>query len=157
MYNLYLMDQNKLLDYHMEMGMLLSMAYRGLTRRFVKNTHEYGLDISLDQWIVLGPIWQIEKPIQKDLSKFCLKDKTSITRIVDTLELKGLVVRSIDKKDKRNRIVSLTSLGKKLFIDVVPIMEKTREEFRNDISNDEINFFKQILIKINKNLNIENV
>ena len=26
MYNLYLMDQNKLLDYHMEMGMLLSMV-----------------------------------------------------------------------------------------------------------------------------------
>ena len=92
------------------------MAYRGLTRRFVKNTHEYGLDISLDQWIVLGPIWQIEKPTQKDLSKFCLKDKTSITRIVDTLELKGLVVRSIDKKDERNGIGSLTSLGKKLFI-----------------------------------------
>ena len=138
------------------MGMLLSMAYRSMTRRFVHNTHESGLDISLDQWMVLGPIWQLKNPSHKDLSEFCLKDKTSISRIVDTLEKKNLVLRVNDQLDQRMKRVVLTQEGKQLFNHVVPIMEKTREEVRQGISDSEIDAFKRVLLQINKNLNPEN-
>ena len=140
----------------MEMGMLLSMAHRAMTRRFVHNTHESGMDISLDQWMVLGPIWQLKTPSHKDLSEFCMKDKTSITRIVDTLEKKNLVVRVADQIDQRMKRVVLTHEGKQLFNHVVPIMEKTREEVRQGISDSEIDTFKRVLIQINKNMNPEN-
>ena len=150
------MEENKSLKIHMEMGMLLSMAYRSMTRRFVHNTHESGLDISLDQWIVLGPIWQLKNPSHKDLSEFCLKDKTSISRIVDTLEKKNLVVRVNDQLDQRMKRVVLTHEGKQLFNHVVPVMEKTREEVRQGISDSEIDAFKRVLIQINKNMNTEN-
>ena len=150
------MEENKLLQIHMEMGMLLSTAHRAMTRRFVHNTHAIGLDISLDQWIVLGPIWQIGNPSHRDLSEFCLKDKTSITRIVDMLEKKNLVVRVNDQLDQRMKRVVLTHEGKQLFNHVVPIMEKTREEVRQGISDSEINAFKRVLIQINKNMNPEN-
>ena len=64
------MEENKSLKIHMEMGMLLSMAYRSMTRSFVHKTQESGLDISLDQWMVLGPVWQLKNPSHKDLSEF---------------------------------------------------------------------------------------
>ena len=150
------MEAEESLTIHMEMGMLLSMAYRSMTRRFVHNTHESGLDISLDQWMVLGPIWQLKNPSHKDLSEFCLKDKTSISRIVDTLEKKNLVVRVNDQLDQRMKRVVLTREGKQLFNHVVPIMEKTREEVRQGISDSEIDAFKRVLIQINKNMNPEN-
>ena len=150
------MESKESLTIHMEMGMLLSMAYRSMTRRFVHNTHESGLDISLDQWMVLGPIWQLKNPSHKDLSEFCLKDKTSISRIVDTLEKKNLVMRVNDQLDQRIKRVVLTREGKQLFNHVVPIMEKTREEVRQGISDSEINAFKRVLIQINKNMNSEN-
>ena len=137
----------------MKMGMLLSMAYRSMTRRFVHNAHESGLDISLDQWMVLGPVWQLKNPSHKDLSEFCMKDKTSITRIVDMLEKKNLVVRVNDQLDQRMKRVVLTNEGKQLFNHVVPIMEKTREEARQRISDSEIDAFKRVLIQINKNMN----
>ena len=150
------MEAEESLTIHMEMGMLLSMAYRSMTRRFVHNTHESGLDISLDQWMVLGPIWQLKNPSHKDLSEFCLKDKTSISRIVDTLEKKNLVVRVNDQLDQRMKRVVLTHEGEQLFNHVVPIMEKTREEVRQGISDSEIDAFKRVLIQINKNMNSEN-
>ena len=150
------MDAYQSLKIHMEMGMLLSMAYRSMTRRFVHNTHESGLDISLDQWMVLGPIWQLKNPSHKNLSEFCLKDKTSISRIVDTLEKKNLVMRVNDQLDQRIKRVVLTREGKQLFNHVVPIMEKTREEVRQGISDSEIDAFKRVLIQINKNMNPEN-
>ncbi len=150
------MEAEQSLKIHMEMGMLLSMAYRSMTRRFVHNTHESGLDISLDQWMVLGPVWQLKNPSHKDLSEFSMKDKTSITRIVDMLEKKNLVVRVNDQLDQRIKRVVLTHEGKQLFNHVLPIMEKTREEVRQGISDSEIDSFKRVLVQINKNMNPEN-
>ena len=150
------MNSSEILKINLSMGMLLMSAHRGMYRKFLQNTQESGLDISLDQWMVLGPISHMVNPNHKDLSEFCLKDKTSISRIVDTLEKRNLVVRMADKIDQRIKRVILTTEGKKLFQNIAPIMEKTRKEVKKNISDNEIEAFKQVLIQINKNLNIEN-
>ena len=82
-----------------------------MTKRFVQNASEAGLDISLDQWMVLGPISYHGNASQKLLSDACIKDKTSITRIVNTLEKKNLVVRVSDQIDHRINRIILTSLS----------------------------------------------
>ena len=124
-----------------------------MTKRFVQNVFNSGLDISMDQWMVLGPIWQLESPSQKDLGEICLRDKPTISRIIDSLEDKSLVVRVSDQIDHRIKRVVLTKAGKQLFYDVLPIMEKTREEVRGEIPDEEIEIFKNVLSKIIKNLN----
>tara|TARA_B100001996_G_scaffold122322_1_gene92515 strand:- start:400 stop:891 length:492 start_codon:yes stop_codon:yes gene_type:complete len=140
------------LKLNINMGMLINSAQRAMTKRFVQNATESGLDISLDQWIVLGPIWQLESASQKELGEICLKDKTNITRIIDALEEKNLVVRIEDQIDHRIKRVVLTNAGKQLFFDVLPIMEKTREEVRKDIPDQDIDTFKIVLSKILENL-----
>tara|TARA_Y100001970_G_scaffold18918_1_gene21190 strand:+ start:197 stop:547 length:351 start_codon:yes stop_codon:yes gene_type:complete len=112
-----------------------------------------GLNISMDQWMILGPIWQLQSPSQKELGEICLKNKPSISRIIDSLEKKSLVVRVSDQIDNRIKRVVLTKAGKQLFYDVLPIMEKTREEVRGKIPEEEIEVFKNVLSKIIENLN----
>ena len=146
------MKKEASLRFHINMGMLINSAQRAMTKRFVQNATESGLDISLDQWIVLGPIWQLESASQKELGEICLKDKTNITRIIDALEEKNLVVRIEDQIDHRIKRVVLTNAGKQLFFDVLPIMEKTREEVRKDIPDQDIDTFKIVLSKILENL-----
>lgn len=146
------MTKEASLKFHMNMGMLINSAQRAMTKKFVQNATDSGLDISLDQWMVLGPIWQLESASQKELGEMCLKDKTNITRIIDALEQKNLVVRVEDQIDHRIKRVVLTNAGKQLFFDVLPIMEKTREEVRKDISNKDIETFKVVLSKILENL-----
>ncbi len=135
--------------------MLINSAHRAMTKRFVQNAMDSGVDISLDQWMVLGPVWQLESASQKELGEICLKEKTSITRIIDTLEKKNLVVRIADQLDHRIKRIVLTNAGKQLFYDVLPVMEKTREEARKAISEDEINIFKNVLRNIITNLENE--
>ena len=149
------MSNEKSLKIHMEMGMLINSAQRVMTRRFVQNATKSGLDISLDQWMILGPIWQFESISQKEIGEICLKDKTSITRIIDTLEQKNLVVRVEDQLDHRIKRVVLTNAGKQLFFDALPIMERTREEVRANISDNDIYTFKSVLSRILKNLTDE--
>ena len=146
------MTKEASLEFHMSMGMLINSAHRAMTKRFVQNAMKSGLDISLDQWMILGPIWQLESASQKELGEITLKDKTSITRLVDILEKKNLVVRVEDQIDHRIKRVILTNAGKQLFFDVLPIMEKTREEVRKDISDQDIETFKKVLSSIIVNL-----
>ncbi len=147
------MSKEESLKINISMGMLINSAQREMTKRFVQNAMESGYDISLDQWTVLGPIWQLESVSQKRLGEICLKEKTSISRIIDALERKNLVVRIEDQIDHRIKRVVLTNAGKQLFFDILPIMEKTREEVRGDIPHRDINIFKSVLSKILENLN----
>ena len=64
-------------------------------------------------------------------------------------------MRVEDQIDHRIKRVVLTNAGKQLFYDVLPIMEKTREEVRANILDNDIDIFKSVLSKILKNLTDE--
>ena len=149
------MKKIKSLNFNLNMGKLISSTHNMMTKRFVQNAHEAGLDISLDQWMVLGPISYHKNASQKVLSDACLKDKTSITKIVNTLEKKNLVVRVSDQLDQRIKRIILTTAGKQLLTDAIPIMNKTREEVAKGISESDIEIFKDVLSKIISNLENE--
>ena len=148
------MSKEASLKFHMNLGLLIRSAHNSMTERFVQNVFNSGLDISMDQWMILGPIWQLESPSQKELGEICFRDKPSISRIIDSLEKKSLVVRVPDQIDHRIKRVVLTKAGKQLFYDVLPIMEKTREEVRGNIPEEEIQIFKKVLSKIIENLKL---
>ena len=147
------MPKEKKLESEITLGMLIGQIHRLSTKRFVQNSHMHGLEISLDQWLVLGPVWKNDGISQKEISEYCGKDKTSVTKIIDTLEKKNLVVRVTDQLDHRVKRVVLSQKGRELFLSALPVMAQTRDELRSGISDKEIEALKTILNKIYKNLN----
>ena len=146
------MVKNNKLKSDINLGMLIGQIHRLSTKKFVQNSHNSGIDISMDQWLVLGPIWGKEGISQKEISEYCLKDKTSVTKIIDTLEKKNIVVRVPDQLDHRIKRVVLSNKGKKLFLEVIPIMELTRNQLREGITEKEVELLRSVLSKIYKNL-----
>ena len=147
------MSKEERLISEISLGMLIGQIHRLSTKRFVQNSHKFGLDISMDQWLVLGPIWKNEGISQKGIAEYCQKDKTSVTKIINTLEKKNLVVRVPDQLDHRIKRIVLSNKGKELFHNVLPIMEQTRDELRSGVSDEEIDSLKAVLTKIYRNLN----
>ena len=146
------MIKNDKLKNDINLGMLIGQIHRLSTKRFVQNSHNSGLDISMDQWIVLGPIWENDGVSHKEISEYCLKDKTSVTKIIDTLEKKNLVVRVSDQLDHRVKRVVLSNKGKELFLQAIPIMELTRDQLRDGITEQDIESLRSVLTKIYNNL-----
>ena len=146
------MIKNDKLKNDINLGMLIGQVHRLSTKRFVQNSHNSGLDISMDQWIVLGPIWENDGVSHKEISEYCLKDKTSVTKIIDTLEKKNLVVRVSDQLDHRVKRVVLSNKGKELFLRAIPIMELTRDQLRDGITEQDIESLRSVLTKIYNNL-----
>ena len=146
------MPKDKKLKSEIGLGMLIGQVHKLSTKRFVQKSHKFGLDISLDQWLVLGPIWKNEGIAQKDIAEYCGKDKTSVTKIINTLEKKNLVVRVADQIDHRVKRVVLSNKGKELFLNALPVMEETRDELRSGISDKEIESLITVLTKVYRNL-----
>lgn len=146
------MTKNNKLKSDINLGMLIGQVHRLSTKKFVQNSHNSGIDISMDQWLVLGPIWENEGISHKEISEYCLKDKTSVTKIIDTLEKKNLVVRVSDQLDHRIKRVVLSNKGKKLFLEVIPVMELTRDQLREGITEKEVELLRSVLSKIYNNL-----
>ena len=59
-------------------------------------------------------LWEKEKVHEKDLVDILMLKSNTLTPLIKKLEKKGLLQISRDKNDKRNVIISLTSVGEKL-------------------------------------------
>ena len=146
------MPNSQNLESDIDIGMLMSQVDRLCTKKFVQNARKFGMDISQDQWIVIGPIWKQKGISQKEIAEYCGKDKTSVTKIIDTLEKKNLLVRYSDQIDQRIKRVVLSNKGKDLMKNVMPVIEQHRNDLLEGIKSREIETFKVVLKKIYNNL-----
>ena len=146
------MPNSQNLKSDIDIGMLMSQVDRLCTKKFVQNARKFGMDISQDQWIVIGPIWKQKGISQKEIAEYCGKDKTSVTKIIDTLEKKNLLVRYSDQIDQRIKRVVLSNKGKDLMKNVMPVIEQHRNDLLEGIKSKEIETFKIVLKKIHNNL-----
>ena len=146
------MSNSQNLKSNIDIGMLMSQVDRLCTKKFVQNARKFGMDISQDQWIVIGPIWKQKGISQKEIAEYCGKDKTSVTKIIDTLEKKNLLVRYSDQIDQRIKRVVLSNKGKDLMKNVMPVIEQHRNDLLEGIKSREIETFKVVLKKIYNNL-----
>ena len=96
----------------------LYQRIRGVTYR---EFNQHGLELTPEQWIVLARLWQRDGRTVSELSESTLRDKPTMSRILDSMEKSGLVTRTVDSKDARTRIVALTREGKALRKKLVPI------------------------------------
>ena len=76
---------------------------------------------------------------QRDLAKLIFKDRANTGRILDSLEVKGLITRIIDTKNNRLvRKLGLTDKGKKKLKEVHNMLEKVFKDISVAISVEDI-------------------
>ena len=69
---------------------------------------KYNVGISVEEFAILDTLLCNPGICQRDLAKIVLKDRANTGKIIDSLEKKGLVKRSLSTKN--NRAVKLTEL-----------------------------------------------
>ena len=110
------------------------------------------IDLTREQWIVLIKLNQHGVLAQNELAFITERDKTSLTRLINTMERKGLVSRKISQNDKRVKLVYLTNLGKMEYKNALPIMQNTIQNLQKGLSNQEIENTIHTLQKLQTNL-----
>ncbi len=122
---------------HYDFGFLVQKAFR-----------QNGLDLSKEQWSVLKRLHVNDGQPQNDLAFITHRDKTSMTRLVNTMESKNLVERKSDENDRRVNRIFLTDHGKEVIQKVQPIMYDLIPAVQESLSEEEIDTLITTLKKI---------
>jgi DNA-binding MarR family transcriptional regulator len=80
------------------------------------------------EYVVLLRLADGAAPTQAQLAAAVRRDKTRLIPILDRLEGRGLLGRTPDPADRRNRIVALTTEGKALLADCRAAIADMEEE-----------------------------
>jgi DNA-binding MarR family transcriptional regulator len=139
-------------DLDQSLSFLIKRTSRAFRSRLNHAFTEAGYDITGEQWRVLKWLWYQDGQIQQNLADFAHKDKTCITRIIDAMERRNLVVRVPDKEDRRQKLVYLTNKGKELREESIKLVQKVSQEAQEGIDPEHIDIFMEVLEKIYNNL-----
>ncbi|WP_247233465.1 MarR family winged helix-turn-helix transcriptional regulator [Telluribacter sp. SYSU D00476] len=123
-------------------------TYRQFAQR---NINEAGLNITIDQWLVLNALAQHPEATQHEIAEAVFKDTASLTRIIDLLVSKGILHRELSTTDRRRFVVTLTEEGKQVLEAVQKVSERNRSQALEGINESDIKAAKHLLAKIINN------
>ncbi|MGN6712749.1 MarR family transcriptional regulator [Anaerocolumna jejuensis] len=134
-------------------GFLISQIKQLQGRVFEKMLKESGIDaFNGAQGRILYVLWEKERLTISEIGHLTSLAKTTLTSMLDRMEESGLVVRSADKENRRQVIISITDKAKAYKEDYDRVSERMNELFYKGFSEEEISAFEGMLGHIINNL-----
>jgi DNA-binding MarR family transcriptional regulator len=127
---------------------LVGRTSRSIIKRLTKKFSDAGFDVSYEQWSILVHLYRKDGQTQQELSNIAVKDKAAITRLLNVLEKKNIVLRIPDRNDKRSKLVYLTNKAKEFKDDLIAVVEELLDEAKENIDPGEMEQCKKTLNKI---------
>jgi len=140
------------IDLEKAIAFSIQHAYERVRITLYREFHESGLAITPEQWIVLVLLWERDARTPSELSEATLRDRPTMTRIIDTMERNGLVARKPASADGRGRVVWLTRAGRKLRAPLTARARRIVKRLERGIPEADLNVTRRTLTRIFENL-----
>lgn len=106
------------------------------------------LDVTWPQWMVMNVLTHELANTPAHIADQIGVDRSAVTRLIDRLEKKGLVVREHDGLDRRSVKIHITASGKLVVKHLDEAAERHQEKFLNELLNTEHRALKGNLQKL---------
>ncbi|MEM8589187.1 MAG: MarR family transcriptional regulator [Pseudomonadota bacterium] len=104
--------------------------------------------LSRPGFVILFSLSQQAGLVARDVGMVTGLPKNSISRAVTELEAKGLITRDTDTVDKRAKPLALTTAGRALLEDVVPLFKQRQSNMLAPLNAEEAAEFDRLITKI---------
>lgn len=131
------------------LGFLINQTGRKISQ--VLNHYFVPHEVTSEQWSVLARLCEEDGISQKELASRVSKDQTNVTRILDQLQRKGLIVRKVNPEDRRSFLPSVTAEGKRVYEKIAPLEEQVIEMATEGLNAQELTMLKELLRRIADN------
>ncbi|MDR1167740.1 MAG: MarR family transcriptional regulator [Heliobacteriaceae bacterium] len=134
---------------------LTAFKFRTKATSYIKSLK---LDLTIDQLIILRILSFTPSISQNELAEILSKDKSNLSRMMDSLEKKGYILREAGLKSKRVvKKNTITAEGEKTVKKLMNIAQTLHSRALKGISQQELSTLKELLQKIRDNLNSEGI
>lgn len=110
------------------------------------------LDITPEQFLLIDTLWNKGTMSQQKIADSIYKDKNSVTKLVDALEKKGLVVRIADDTDRRQNLIALTQKAEKMKDEAKEVGINCVQSVTEGIPDEDIITFLSVLKRMSENI-----
>lgn len=124
------------------------LVRKELGQIFAANNHQIGPE----EWAIMLVLWKKGPQLPSVLADLTLRDRTTITRIIDKMEQKGFVSRKIDSQDGRRSQIAATLQGEALKLQLVPLASQLIEKSTQGIAQSDLDTTLKTLQQMTKNL-----
>ena len=134
------------MSYELEksIGFKINQTANKLNNKYNQLLQEY--DIAPEQRATLEIIKYEADVNQTKIANILAKDKTTISRTLNTLENKGFIKKT--QKDKRTNLIEITPNGENILSESSACVKDFRTRFSSKLKDDELNTLINLLEKI---------
>ncbi|AYA36530.1 MarR family transcriptional regulator [Hymenobacter oligotrophus] len=129
----------------------LDRAIRSYRRMAQANIDRAGVNITIDQWLVLRVLLEHDDLTQNEIAEHVFKDQASVARILALLTQRGLLSAVPLPHDGRRTQLRVTEEGHRILDAVQPIVNDNRKTALAGISDDELAQLRSLLERITQN------
>ncbi len=133
------------------LGYCLSKSSQIIKERFDQDLEKH--EIITPQAGLLNILYHSPPINQLELGSSIGIDKATMVKLIDGLENLGFVARSIDKADRRAKIVTITKTGRKLSEDIQKCRRNIEDELLSDFTKKEREEIRSYMAKMLVNFN----
>lgn len=128
-------------------GHLVRRLHQISTRIFTKRTHEAGFDLTQVQFAAMDAIRAHPGIDQAGVAALIAYDRATIGGVIDRLEQKGHIKRTVSSKDRRAREISITPEGDQLYSALKPVVQNLQSDILQGLNETERATFLALLQK----------
>ena len=133
-------------------GKVMGTAHTLLVRNLAHQLKQSGVPLTPDQYRVMMILWEGDSLPQCKLAESLQRDRASVTRILDTLERDGLVVRVSNEADRRMFHIALTELGRSYRLSAMQCSMSVTQAALQGLTDEEAAIGFRFLHHVIKNL-----
>ncbi|MBS98040.1 MAG: MarR family transcriptional regulator [Oceanospirillaceae bacterium] len=135
------------MDLHHKPGHLIRRLHQNSTHVFTLHMQQTGIDLTPVQYAAMDAIARAPGIDQASVAAEIGYDRATIGGVIDRLEQKGYINRTVSKRDRRAREVSLTEEGSRVFDQISPVVEALQAEILPGLSAQEQALFVELANK----------
>jgi DNA-binding MarR family transcriptional regulator len=135
-----------------QVGVFLNLVHCQFKQYLKKVFHKHGFDMTPEQFLVMDTLWDEGVLSQQQIADIILKDKNSVTKLIDALEKKNLVVRRMDDTDRRLNKIHLTEYSISIKDKITQIALDSTDRIIKDIPKEDLKNFVKVLNSMSRNM-----
>jgi DNA-binding MarR family transcriptional regulator len=113
---------------------------------------QHDIDLTFEMLQVMACLWKNDGINQQEVSNITVKDKASMTYLIDNLTTRKLVYRLEDDKDRRNKLIFLTEKGKHMEEQIQPWITEMYAVVNKSITAEQLSACIKVLGIMSENL-----
>ena len=133
-------------------GHLIRRLHQISVALFAEHMARHNIDLTPVQFSAMDAIAREPGVDQATIAARIAYDRATLGKVIDRLELKGLVLRTVSPSDRRARLAALSRAGETLLAQAIPVAAALQPKILAGLSTEEQDQMTRLLAKATRDI-----